>query len=304
LTVAAVAATIATVLNVGAHLRRGDLRDPPVLEIGQEVQVDSSLRVSIARRSFARWSLMTLLRTTLALAAACVVGAVAALTPWHSDVVPVQAAGVVLSAATAFALVYLWQPRGNVPAVARPVNAPYRSVFLSYRRSDGLGVGRLYERLRRKFGDDAVIGGIQAGLDFRDELANALDTCRVGVVVIGSDWEFASDDRGGRKLEDPRDFVVIEVVTLLHRGVPLIPVLTERERMPNSSDLPDTMSALVFRQALKLRPDPDFDRDADALIAAIEVLPTREPPPPSVRKAPTGAPREGNGARGTASVGV
>jgi hypothetical protein len=189
--------------------------------------------------------------------------------------------------------VYLYNPAerlrkraiGAAPAAAPAAlaalrqNAPDRCIFISYRRTEAITVGRLYERLKQRFGEGAVfkdIDSITAGLDFREELAKALQSCRVGVVIIGPEWEFVRDEHDRRRLEDPTDFVLNELLTLLQRKVPVIPVITERSGMPHQEDLPENVSAVVFRQGLPLRPDPDFNRDADGIVAAIEKLLARK----------------------------
>ena len=231
-------------------------------------------------------------RTMLATGCACIAGA----TPWYTGgPAGFQAAGVVVSAAAVFALVYLYNPAerfrrhaADAAPAALPAAlaasgqiAPDRSIFISYRRTDAITVGRLYERLKQRFGEGAVfkdIDSITAGLDFREELTKALQSCQVGVVIIGPEWELVRDDHGRRRLEDPTDFVLNELLTLLQRKIPVIPVITERPRMPHQEDLPENVSAVVFRQGLPLRPDPDFNRDADDIIAAIDKLLAREPP--------------------------
>ena len=57
-------------------------------------------------------------------------------------------------------------------------------IFLSYRRQDSAGVaGRIYDRLRAHFGDDAVfmdIDSIPFGEDFREHIDAAVGQCRLG----------------------------------------------------------------------------------------------------------------------------
>jgi hypothetical protein len=42
--------------------------------------------------------------------------------------------------------------------------------------------------------------------------------------------------------------------------------------MPDPEILPPSLRPLVFRNAVQVRPDPDFHNDMDRLIAAIENL--------------------------------
>ncbi len=65
-------------------------------------------------------------------------------------------------------------------------------IFLSYRRQDSIGVaGRIYDRLRAHFGNDAVfmdIDSIPFGEDFREHIDAAVSQCDVVLAVIGSKW--------------------------------------------------------------------------------------------------------------------
>lgn len=147
-----------------------------------------------------------------------------------------------------------------------------RRVFLSYRRDDSADVtGRIYDRLVAQFGQTRVfkdVDSIPAGADFRAALHDAVDRCEVVMVVIGPRWLTATTG-GVRRLDDPGDFVRIEIAHALDRKLPVVPVLVGGAAMPAERDLPPTLSALAFRQALVVRPDPDFHRDVDRLIVAL-----------------------------------
>jgi TIR domain len=82
-------------------------------------------------------------------------------------------------------------------------------IFLSYRRQDSAGVaGRIYDRLRAHFGDDAVfldIDSVPFGVDFQEHIDAAVGQCNVFLAVIGTKWTGQTDAH--RRLEDPRDFV-------------------------------------------------------------------------------------------------
>jgi hypothetical protein len=41
--------------------------------------------------------------------------------------------------------------------------------------------------------------------------------------------------------------------------------------MPGENDLPRSLKALVYRNAISIRPDPDFRRDVDRLIKGVEL---------------------------------
>ncbi len=146
-------------------------------------------------------------------------------------------------------------------------------IFLSYRRVDQAFAGRIYDRLKERFGEDRIfkdVDNIPLGRDFRKVLANEVQACQVVVVAIGPDWLNLKDADGNRRLDTPRDFVRTEIELALERDIPVIPLLLENTAMPAESELPDSIKNLAYRQAARVRPDPDFDHDIGRLCAAID----------------------------------
>jgi len=117
-------------------------------------------------------------------------------------------------------------------------------IFLSYRRQDSPGsVGRIYDRLRTHFGNDAVffdIDSIPFGEDFREHIDAAVGQCDIVLAVIGTKW--AGENDAHRRLDDPRDFVRIELESALNRNLPVIPILIDHARMPGEADLPPSLA--------------------------------------------------------------
>ena len=145
-------------------------------------------------------------------------------------------------------------------------------IFLSYRRQDSAGVaGRIYDRLRAHFGSDAVfmdIDSIPFGEDFREHIDAAVGQCDVVLAVIGTKW--AGETDAHRRLDDPRDFVRIELESALHRNLPVIPILIDHARMPGEADLPPSLARLAFRNAIDVDQGRDFHPHVDRLIRGIE----------------------------------
>ena len=145
-------------------------------------------------------------------------------------------------------------------------------VFISYRREDCPGhAGRLFDRLRTRFGSDSVfidVTGIEAGVDFVEVLENAVGSCDVLLAVIGREWVTSADRNGRRRLFDPRDFIRLEISTALKRNVRVIPILVEGAPVPTAEVLPDDLTPLIRRQAVELR-DTRWDADVDDLIALL-----------------------------------
>ena len=145
-------------------------------------------------------------------------------------------------------------------------------IFLSYRRQDSAGVaGRIYDRLRAHFGNDTVfmdIDSIPFGEDFREHIDAAVGQCDVVLAVIGTKW--AGETGAHRRLDDPRDFVRIELESALHRNLPVIPILIDHATMPGEADLPPSLTRLAFRNAIDVDQGRDFHPHVDRLIRGIE----------------------------------
>jgi hypothetical protein len=70
---------------------------------------------------------------------------------------------------------------------------------------------------------------------------------------------------GRRRLDNPKDFVRIEICAALSRSITVVPVLLDGAPMPEADQLPENMRKLVGRQAefVEYR---SFDTDLDRLI--------------------------------------
>lgn len=146
-------------------------------------------------------------------------------------------------------------------------------IFISYRRSDSADItGRIYDCLVAEFGRDLIfkdVDSIPLGIDFREYLDRKVSECRVALAIIGDHWLDARDQSGNRRLEDPADFVRLEIASALARGIPVIPLLVRGAGMPAEKSLPPDLRKLVYKNGIPIRPDPDFHRDMDRLMAAL-----------------------------------
>jgi hypothetical protein len=146
-------------------------------------------------------------------------------------------------------------------------------IFLSYRRQDSLSAtGRLADRLEQHFGPKRVFrdyDSIVAGKDFADAINSAISVSTVVLAVVGPDWVEARDGQGHRRLDDPGDFVRIEIETALRTEVPVIPVLVEGAKMPPAEALPESLQAFSRCQAVELT-ESRWRDDADRLIANLQ----------------------------------
>jgi TIR domain len=143
-------------------------------------------------------------------------------------------------------------------------------IFINYRREDSIGTaGRLRDRLAEAFGEENLfmdVDNIPAGVDFVADLNNQVTACRVFLAVIGPNWLDAKDESGVRRLDNPDDFVTIEIAAALARDIRVIPVLVDNARMPKADKLPEHIRPLVRRNAVEVR-NTQFRRDAETLVA-------------------------------------
>ncbi len=146
-------------------------------------------------------------------------------------------------------------------------------VFICYRRGDSEDVsGRIHDRLVANFGRPSVfkdVDSIPPGANFKKYLQAVVQRCLVQLVVIGRNWVDARDEAGARRLDDPGDWVRIEIEAALQRDVPIIPLLVHSASMPREQQLPPSLAELAYLQGASVRRDPDFHVDMDRLIAAL-----------------------------------
>jgi hypothetical protein len=131
-------------------------------------------------------------------------------------------------------------------------------IFISYRRTDAGGhAGRLHTLLRSHYSDDDIffdVAGIGDGRDWEFEIKKHLEECEVLLVVIGPDWLSAHDpDSFQRRIDQPGDWVRLEVETGLKLNKVVIPVLVNGVQLPAKKDhLPATIQELLSKEAREI----------------------------------------------------
>jgi len=170
-------------------------------------------------------------------------------------------------------------------------------IFFCYRREDSTHqAGRIFDALAAHFGKHELfkdLDSMRPGQDFRRALSEQVEQCDTLLALIGDAWLNAADPAGGRRLDNPTDFVRIEIESALRRSIPVVPVLVGHAPVPEAGDLPEGMRELAFRHGIPVRPDPDFHNDVERLIRGInEVLGGRDAPagaaaapPPALQRA-------------------
>jgi hypothetical protein len=145
-------------------------------------------------------------------------------------------------------------------------------IFISYRRDDSAPyAGRLYDRLAKEFAKDHVfmdIDAIDPGEDFVEVINQRLDSCSAVVALIGKTWLGCVDETGARRLDNPDDYVRLELAAALAREVRVIPVLVGGAAMPRSDKLPDELVQLARRNAIEIS-DTRFHQDVDRLAQSL-----------------------------------
>ena len=99
-------------------------------------------------------------------------------------------------------------------------------IFINYRRDDDPGFTQaLFGRLEQAFSQERLfmdVDSVPAGIDFVHFLYEQVAQCDVLLAIIGKNWINARDSSNVRRLDDPDDFVRVEIESALERGVRLV----------------------------------------------------------------------------------
>jgi TIR domain len=180
-------------------------------------------------------------------------------------------------------------------------------IFITYRREEtAFSAGWLYDRLAERYGGQVFkdVDSIQLGDDFVEVITRAVGSCDVLLALVGDQWLTITGTDGRRRLDDPDDFVRLEIEAALTRNVRVIPILVDGATMPRADELPPSLARLVRRHALELSP-ARFEYDTGRLLpvldrtlaevrvaqedAAAVSAPAGKAPDPSTTEPPTAA---------------
>ena len=138
-------------------------------------------------------------------------------------------------------------------------------IFINYRREDSIGTaGRLHDRLAQVFGRKNLLVDV-VGNDLDASLINQIAAF---LAIISPNWLDAKDEAGRRRLDNPEDFVVIEIAAALAGKVHVVPVLVDGARMPKASELPRSLKPLARCQSIEIR-EHYFDQDVATLVEEV-----------------------------------
>lgn len=149
-------------------------------------------------------------------------------------------------------------------------------IFISHRHSDTQSdCHRLKSDLQKIFGKDQVfldIENLEPGIKFADAIEKTLAQSKVVLVVIGPGWLHVTNDKGGKRLFDEKDWVRREIAASLNdSNTRVIPVLVKDASIPEEEDLPDDLKPLTQLQVAEIT-TKRWDYDLGELIKVLEKL--------------------------------
>ena len=170
-------------------------------------------------------------------------------------------------------------------------------IFINYRKDDSPWNSlALYQELIKYFPKENIFkdfNTIEPGTDFVESIEEALESCDVLLVLLSEHWLEIKDKKGNIRINNPDDFVRIEIATALKRNIIVIPVLFDDAVLPQASELPDDLKKLARRQTIEID-KTRFEADTAKLVGTIKNvlakksdLPPTEPP----QTGPTDPPR-------------
>ena len=146
-------------------------------------------------------------------------------------------------------------------------------IIVSYRRTDAAMAGRIFDRLVQRFGKKSLfidIDNIPFGGDFRRHIDDALKSSDLLIALVGPRW--AGGEGKDAKITREADPVRVEIETALKQNITVLPVLLDEARMPEPSELPESIREFAYRNAAEVESGRDFDIHVDRLIKAVEQI--------------------------------
>lgn len=149
-------------------------------------------------------------------------------------------------------------------------------IFISYRREDARAdAGRLSKDLKGHLDGSQIfrdVDTLQPGIDFVKAINTAVGSCSALLAIIGPNWLSSTGQDGRRRIDDPADFVRLEIEAALSRDIRVIPLLVGDAKMPRQADLPDSLAPLARRHAHELS-ESRWDFDVARLVATLGEIP-------------------------------
>ena len=128
-------------------------------------------------------------------------------------------------------------------------------VFISYRAEevDSASVaGRLQDRLADALGGVGNVfmdvGSLTPGSDFAAAIRDSISQCDLFLTLIGPQWESILAERSKKSVTD---YVRLEIAMALDRSVTVVPVLVNREAMPERGTLSVPLDRILNYHAVQ-----------------------------------------------------
>ncbi len=149
-------------------------------------------------------------------------------------------------------------------------------IFVNYRRDDSASHAlNVAQYLEATFGKRNVfldIDRMRAGQSFPTVLKERLSASKVMLAIIGPSWLELKGEDGQRRLDDPSDWVRLEIATALSNGMTVIPVLVGGARLPRKVELPPDLQALTDQHAVTVTTN-GFRNEMAGLARDIRAIP-------------------------------
>ncbi len=162
---------------------------------------------------------------------------------------------------------------GALDNLLRGTLATCPEVFISYRRSDApAAAGRVAHDLAGHFGSRRVfldVSGIAPSRAWDEAIGGALAACKAGIVIIGRSWLQPGADGALPRLHNTDDVVRSEIAALLETRKAIFPLLVEGARLPEATELPQNLRALLRFQAMTIG-NGDWEATMSHLIREVE----------------------------------
>ena len=134
-------------------------------------------------------------------------------------------------------------------------------IFISYRRDDSaFAAHSIYEKLKDLFGEESITFDVNfsLGMDFAKKIDESVCRCDVLLAIIGDRWldlRFADGPmQGQRRLDDPNDWVRLEIDSALKKDILVIPVLVGKVSIADlAPGLPPDLAELTKKVAISVR---------------------------------------------------
>jgi hypothetical protein len=113
------------------------------------------------------------------------------------------------------------------------------------------------------------VAGIEPGADFVEVIEKSVASCHILLAVIGRNWLAYRGSKSKRRLDDPNDYVRLEIQASLKKGIRIIPIFVQCAKMPGVDSLPEDIRKLTRKQGFDLR-DNRWNDDVTAFISSLE----------------------------------